>query len=84
MTPAEIANKWQMNRYSECFDQLQRDIQVSNIEARIQERNDHICLLEQSLAGLNWAKTYQRCMKDEMLTHKERIEHLEKELENLK
>lgn len=68
----------------EYFDQLELDIMRSNIEARIQERKDHIRLLEQSLAGLNWAKTYQRCMKDEMLTHKERIEHLEKELENLK
>lgn len=67
-----------------CMEAMEKWGALVAIQARIQERKDHICLLEQSLAGLNWAKTYQRCMKDEMLTHKERIEHLEKELENLK
>ena len=60
MTPAEIANKWQMNRYrtpgqiggmdnKEYFDQLTRDIQVACIEARIQERKTHIYVLESDL-----------------------------------
>ena len=95
MTPSEIANKWQMNRYrtpgqiggmdnKEYFDQLERDIQVSNIEARIQERKDHIYFLEQSLMDTNWAKTYKQCMKDEIANHEAHIKDLEKELEGLK
>lgn len=102
MTPAEIANKWQMNRYrtlgqiggmdnKEYFDQMQLDIQIACIEARIQERKDHIYVLEQDLMdnsqdegeGL-YTKEYCQFMADEISNHRAVIQDLENELEGLK
>ena len=101
MTPAEIANKWQMNRYrtpgqiggmdnKEYFDMLKKDIQISNIEARIQERRDHIYVLEQDLMdngpqgeGL-YTEPYCLCIGDEISNHRACIKDLENELGGLK
>lgn len=100
MTPAEIANKWKKHkmpqtlggiRDKEYVDELQRDIQMPNIEARIQERKTHIYVLEQDLLdhsqdegdGL-YTKEYCQFMADEISNHRAYTQDLEKELENLK
>lgn len=67
-----------------CMEAMEKYGTVLAIQARIQERKDHIYVLEQSLMDTNWAKTYKQCMKDEILNHQAYIQDLEKELENLK
>lgn len=96
MTPEEIANKWQMNRYrtpgqiggmdnKEYFDQMARDIQIVCIESRIQERKDHIYVLEQDLMDNGpegegiYQEHYVKCMKDEIENHETVVQDLEKE-----
>lgn len=88
MTPEEIARQripdFGRTLLSEERKHITDAMQEYAIHARIQERRDCIYLLEQSLMDTNWAKTYKRCMQDEIANHKAFIEELEKELLTLK
>lgn len=59
--------------------------EIEIIKARIQERKDHIYLLESCLLddGKELPEDYQICMNDEIDAHKERVKELEEQLSEL-
>lgn len=87
MTPEEILKKHNFQGY---LDDVIIAMKEYGLHCRIQERKDHIYVLEQDLLDNGpegegiYEEHYCRCITDEIENHKAVVQDLEKELENLK